>query len=132
MDERLFNNPDLTSMLGLENLSQQDQQSILAALIRNLSIQGQLGSIDNNGMSGYSYGGRVGSSLPIGDGMFRAGIAGQGYRVKNPYDTMSEREITGGDLGYSWGNNDLSLSYDKQGGTGGVPLIQLLFQKYFD
>jgi hypothetical protein len=123
-------NDNMYNMLPIQQLSQMSDNDIVAALIRNLAISGQLNSIDN-GASGYSYGGRIGSALPAGEGLFRAGITGQGYSAKTPYGNFKNNELTGGDIGYSWNDNDLSLSYDRQGGTGGVPLWQLLFKKYF-
>jgi hypothetical protein len=130
MNDRLFNNDYLYNLIALQQL--REQQSPLEQLLRNLQVNGQAGSIDGRDVSGYSYGGRIGSALPIGPGMFRAGIQGQGYNVDTPMGRMSDRGITGGDIGYSWGDKDLGLSYNTMPEQGGSPLLQLLFKKYFD
>jgi hypothetical protein len=132
MNDNPFRNDSLYNLIALQQLEQQQSQDPLFQLLRNLQVSGQLSSTEGQGVSGYNYGGRVGSALPLGDGLFRAGLTGQGYNVNTPMGTNRDFNITGGDVGYNWGTNDMSLSYNNQGGTGGVPLIQLLFKKYFD
>jgi hypothetical protein len=129
MENGLFNNPNI--MMALQQLSQSGQDSELAQVLRNLQISGQLGSFERGDVSGYNYGGRVGYGFPIGEGLFSAGVSGQGYKADTPMGTFRDSGLTGADLGYKWDDKDLSMSYNQTGGTGGVPLWQLLFSKYF-
>ena len=130
MENGLFNNPNL--ILALQQLAQSGQNSEVNQILKNLQVSGQLNSFENSNVSGYNYGGRVGYGFPTNEGMFRAGITGQGFNANTPVGTMKDFNVTGGDIGYSQKDQDLSLSYNRQGGTGGVPLLQLLFKKYFD
>lgn len=131
MNDDIFGNPNYYALRELQANTGISDNDILAALLRNLIISGQAGSIDGKDVSGYSFGGRVGSEIPLGQGLFRAAITGQGYRANTPFGIFKDRELTGGDIGYKWKDKDVSLSYDQYGGTGGVPLWQLLFSKYF-
>jgi hypothetical protein len=131
MEDNIFGNPNYYNLRALQEMSGKSDQDMLTALLRNLAISGQISSIDGEGTSGYSFGGRIGSELPVGQGLFRAGVTGQGYRANTPFGTFKDKELTGGDVGYKWNDKDVSLSYDQYGGTGGVPLWQLLFSKYF-
>jgi hypothetical protein len=83
--------------------------------LQNLQLTGSYGSFQNPAAEGYGYGGRVGYSIPTEEGKFSVGATGGGFAADTPYGNMSKRQITGGDVSYSFGPNTLSLMYDKMG-----------------
>lgn len=133
MNDNLFNNPYLSNLAALQGLSQRERETLLEQVLRNLELSGNYSTMQNDNMSGASYGGRIGYNIPMESGNLRMGVTGQGYKMDSPYGSSKDREITGGDVGYSWGPNDLSLSYSKYGSEMTTsPLFQLLFRRYFE
>ena len=102
-------------MVVFNGLGKTEKQSFLENLMRNLqfSMSGQ--STENNFAKGYGYGGRIGYSFPVENDKLTFGVSGSGFKSETPFGTVSDKRITGGDISYKFGPNNLSLLYDKMG-----------------
>ena len=124
---------------AFQQLSEKEKQSVLSALLQNLQLSGSASGFENGGVSGYGYGGRLGYEVPMGDDRgLSFGVTGSGYSVDTPVGTFSDRELTGGDIGYRFGPNRVSAAYEKRGMAGNelgmIPtedIIRLLYSRQF-
>jgi hypothetical protein len=124
---------------AFQQLSEKEKQTILSTLLQNLQLSGSATQFENQYVDGYGYGGRIGYEVPMGDDRgLSFGLTGSGYSVDTPYGTFSDRELTGGDVGYRFGPNKLSASYETKGMAGNelgvVPtedIIRLLYSRQF-
>lgn len=123
MNNTLFNTPYISDVALLEKLALQSPNEFQQVL-KNLQISGQLQSLPNN--VGYGYGGRIGYTIPSEAGLFRLGVTGGGVTLPG----FSQSQVSGGDIGYSTKDKDISVSYQKQSEYG-PDLIRLLFKQYF-
>jgi len=101
----------------LSKMSKKEQDSLFSKLIKSLSIQGGYEKTDDDFAKGYGYGGRAGLNIPIDDDMLRFGVSGGGFKVDTPFGQFKDSGITGGDVGYKFGPNELGLSYTSRGGA---------------
>ena len=125
-------NDNITSIY--DKLGQQQKKELLADLLGRLELSGAGGTFEDQYSKGYGYGGRIGYRQPLDNGAFRVGLSGQGYSVNTPYGKFGNRQLTGGDIGYEFGNNNFALKYDRNGMFDGVPLrdlLQLIYTKKF-
>lgn len=80
-----------------------------------------------------SGGGRVGYPFETDGGLFNIGLTGGGAigetRGNQPKQTFSNFNVTGGDIGYSQGDNSYSVQYQKSPEMG--YLIKLLYSRQF-
>ena len=124
---------------AFQQLSEKEKQSVLSTLLQNLQLSGSANRFENEYVDGYGYGGRIGYEVPMGDDRALSfGLTGSGYSVDTPVGNFSDRELTGGDIGYSFGPNRVSASYQKQGMAGNelgmIPtedIIRLLYSRQF-
>lgn len=97
-------------------MDKKEQETFLSRLLKNLELTGQYNEFANDFVSGSNFGGRVGYNLPLDKAStIRAGVSGGGYKIDTPVGQFKDKEISGGDIGYRFGPNDLSLSYTKRG-----------------
>jgi hypothetical protein len=122
-----MNNEDI--LAAFSQLNEREKESFLARLLQNLQLSGSASGFADEYTNGYGYGGRVGYEIPVGDDRaLSLGLTGR----------FSDRQITGGDIGYSFGPNRVSASYEQQGMAGNelgmVPtedIIRLLYSRQF-
>ena len=132
-----MNNEDI--LAAFSQLNEKEKKSFLANLLQNLQLSGSASGFADEYTNGYGYGGRVGYEIPMGDDRaLSLGLTGSGYSVDTPVGRFSDRQITGGDIGYSFGPNRVSASYEQQGMAGNelgmVPtedIIRLLYSRQF-
>lgn len=111
---------------ALEGMNQKEQDSFIKKLLKNLEITGGYEKFGDQYTDGETYGGRLGYNLPLDDkSAVRAGVSGGGFKINTPIGTVKDSEITGGDIGYRFGPNDISLSYTSRGA---LPLTQIPMQ----
>jgi len=118
----------------LKNLDKGKKQELLSDILNRIQLSGQGSNFQNQNVEGYGYGGRIGYRQPIGDDALTLGVTGNRFEAKTPYGIFGGGGISGGDINYDFGNNRLSMKYDKNGALGGVPLkdlLQLIYQKRF-
>jgi hypothetical protein len=116
-------------------LSPSQQKSFLDEILPMLRISGGLEQTGNDFAKATGYGGRLGMEIPVGKDNVGFGVAGSGSKVKTPYGTFSQSDLTGGDVYYNTGPHQLSASYQKRGATpAGEPmrnLVNLLYKYKF-
>ena len=125
-------NDDISKIF--DRLGREQKKELLSEILSRLQISGGGGSFEDQYSKGIGYGGRIGYRQPLANGAFTVGVSGQGYKVDTPFGKFSDRKITGGDLGYEFGDNKLALKYDENGVMGGVPLrdlLQLIYTRRF-
>lgn len=109
--EQQFSMESLMRLMG-----DKEREVFLDKLLKNLEITGEYSQFANDNVKRDVWGGRAGYNLPLDESSaIRAGISGGGYKVDTPIGQFKDREITGGDIGYKFGPNDLSLSYTSRG-----------------
>jgi hypothetical protein len=117
-------------LTAFQSLNEAEQRNFLSTLVSRLQLDLNASSFEDPYATGYGYGGRVGYRQPIGEDALVLGLRGSGFKAETPYGTFRDRGITGGDIGYEFGPNRLSASYEKQGyignELGGVPVDDLL------
>jgi hypothetical protein len=101
----------------LSKMSKNEQESFFTKLIKSLSIQGGYEKTDDDFAKRYGYGGRAGLNLPVDENTLRFGVSGGGYKVNTPFGQFKDSGITGGDVGYKFGPNELGLAYTSKGGA---------------
>jgi len=106
-------------MAVFNRLGEAEKQSFLQSLVQNLQqnlqLQGSAQDFQNESAKGYGYGGRIGYSFPMENDKLTVGMSGSGFKAETPFGTFADRGITGGDISYKFGPNNLSLMYDKMG-----------------
>lgn len=99
------------------------RDDLLSQIIKNLELNLDYTKFQEPYVSGSRYGGRIGYGASTENGnRFRAGITGGGADVNTPIGRIKESMLTGGDVGYTFGPNDVSLAYITRGG---VPLARI-------
>jgi hypothetical protein len=123
---------------AFKQLDQEEQKNLLDTLLSRLQLGGSFSSFEDQYADGYGYGGRIGYRQPVGEDALTFGVSGSGYKVDTPFGSFGDRGVTGGDIGYEFGPNRLSASYERQGMIGNelgqVPvddLIRLLYTRRF-
>lgn len=118
----------------LKNLDKDKKKEFLTEILNRIQFSGQGTTFQNPNVSGYGMGGRLGYRQPIGDDALTFGVSGNVNDIRTPYGNFGKSAITGGDINYDYGNNRLSMKYDKNGVMNGVPLrdlLQLIYQRRF-
>ena len=126
-----------------DRLSKEGKKELLTEILNRVQLSGGGATFENEFAKGYGYGGRIGYRQPLEDGGLSVGLSGSGFQVRTPYGTFGQNQLTGGDIGYDFGDNRLTLKYDKNGvmtgssGNSTVPtmplrdLLQLIYQRRF-
>jgi hypothetical protein len=117
-----------------DRLDKESKKELLSEILSRIQLSGGGSSFEDKFSSGYGYGGRIGYRQPLGDDALTVGVTGSGFKAKTPFGTFGQRGITGGDIGYEFGDNRLALKYDQNGVMAGVPLkdlLQLIYQRRF-
>ena len=119
-------------------LSENQKQSILQEILARLQLDMQGNTFKDQYVSGYQYGGQAQGSVPLGIGDLLFGLRGQAFSVDTPIGKFGDRGISGGDIGYRFGPNELRASYDSQSMVptpiGGIPTedaVRLLYRREF-
>jgi hypothetical protein len=123
---------------AFQSLNESEQKSLLSTLLSRLQLDLNASSFEDQYASGYGYGGRVGYRQPVGEDALTFGLRGSGFKAETPFGTFKDRGVSGGDIGYEFGPNRISASYENQGyignELGGIPvddLVRLLYTRQF-
>lgn len=119
-------------------LSEQQKKSLLEEIVNRLRLDMQGNTFENQYVSGYQYGGQAQGEIPLGLGDLLFGVRGNAFGVDTPIGKFGQRGISGGDIGYRFGPNEIRASYDSQDmiptPIGGIPTedaVRLMYRREF-
>ncbi len=123
----------------VQQMNQKEKASFLDDLMKRLQVNFDYSQFADQYTDGSAFGGRIGYTQPMGkESDLSLGVSGSGYKVNTPVGQFKDYGVTGGDIGYRFGPNRISASYDKYGSVGNelgqVPvkdLVRLLYSRQF-
>lgn len=123
----------------VKEMSAEQKSTLLDNILKRLQITGGYQQFADQYVDGSSFGGRVGYTQPIDkERDLTFGLSGSGYKVDTPVGQFKDYGVYGGDVGYRFGPNRISASYDKYGSVGNelgqIPvkdLVRLLYSRQF-
>jgi hypothetical protein len=123
----------------VQQMSQEEKSNLLGNLLKRLQLNATYQQFADQYVDGSGFAGRIGYTQPLDrESDLSFGVSGSGYKVDTPVGRLQDYGVTGGDIGYRFGPNRISASYDRSGSIGNelgqVPvqdLVRLLYQRQF-
>jgi len=123
----------------VQQMSQEEKSGLLDNLLKRLQLNANYQQFADQYVDGSAFGGRIGYTQPLDkESDLSLGVTGSGYKVNTPVGDFKDYGVYGGDIGYRFGPNRLSASYEKYGSIGNelgqMPvkdLVRLLYQRQF-
>lgn len=123
----------------VQQMNQKEKAGFLDDVLKRLQLNLDYSQFADQYTNGSTFGGRIGYTQPIDkESDLSLGVSGSGYKVNTPVGEFKDYGFTGGDIGYRFGPNRLSASYEKYGSIGNelgqMPvkdLVRLLYSRQF-